>query len=89
VVFVGLSFVPNGKGGETAKSWGWETGTADGLRHSRCLVFSLLLCVRASERADCAILGAEDGGREDSGWMGRVGLGEIGGEMVCMGMFGL
>jgi len=86
------SFVPNRKGGETAESWGWETGTADGLRHSRCLVF-FFAAVRASERASVPIaqfwVQRMEDGRIRDGWVGLVGLGEIGGEMVCMDMFGL
>ena len=65
------SFVPNGKGGGDSK----KAGDGKKARQTGYGIPAVLflLCVRASERADCAILGAEDGGREDSGWMGRVG----------------
>jgi len=74
------------------KSWGWET------RHGRRVAAFPLSCfffaaARACERASVPIaqfwVQRTEDGRIRDGWVGLVGLGEIGGEMVCMDMFGL
>ena len=77
--------------GFPTESWGWEGSTADGSRHSRCLVF-FAACAGVHLRAsDCAIWTQKDGEREDSGWVGfawevlvLVWLGEERCRCICL-----